>query len=76
MMKEVVSDQTHASRTNRSHVGMPIKNVAGLSIEEKQKLIQWIEDGSPRGEGQDQLAALKFDEIPSFPWASQTLCWM
>ncbi len=65
MMKEVVMTKRMPPGQIDPHVGMPIKDVAGLSIEEKQKLIQWIEDGSPRGEGEDQLAALKFDD-PEF----------
>ena len=47
MMKEG-NDQAYASRANRSPCGPADKNVAGLTIEEKQKLIQWIEDGSRR----------------------------
>ena len=65
MMKEVVMTKRMPPGQIDPHVGLPIKDVAGLTIEEKQKLIQWIEDGSPRGEGEDQLAALKFDD-PEF----------
>ena len=65
MMKEVVMTKRMPPGQIDPHVGMPIKDVAGLTIEEKQKLIQWIDQGSPRGEGPDLLAALEFDD-PEF----------
>jgi hypothetical protein len=65
MMKEVVMTKRMPPGQIDPHVGMPIKDVAGLTIEEKQKLIQWIDQGSPRGEGPDLLTALEFDD-PEF----------
>jgi hypothetical protein len=65
MMKEVVMTKRMPPGQIDPHVGMPIKDVAGLTVEEKQKLIQWIDQGSPRGDGPDLLAALEFDD-PEF----------
>ena len=65
MMKEVVMTKRMPPGQIDPHVGMPIKDVAGLTIEEKQKLIQWIDQGSPRGEGPDLLTALEFED-PEF----------
>ena len=65
MMKEVVMTKRMPPGQIDPHVGMPIKDVAGLTIAERQKLIQWIDQGSPRGEGPDLLTALEFDD-PEF----------
>ena len=65
MMKEVVMTKRMPPGQIDPHVGMPIKDVAGLTIAESQKLIQWIDKGSPRGEGPDLLTALEFDD-PEF----------
>ena len=65
MMKEVVMTKRMPPGQIDPHVGMPIKDVAGLTIAERQKLIQWIDQGSPRGEGPDLLTALEFDD-PDF----------
>ena len=42
MMKEVVMTKRMPPGQIDPHVGMPIKDVAGLTISERQKLIQWI----------------------------------
>ena len=65
MMKEVVMTKRMPPGQIDPHVGMPIKDVAGWTIAERQKLIQWIDQGSPRGEGPDLLTALEFDD-PEF----------
>ena len=65
MMKEVVMTKRMPPGQIDPHVGMPIKDVAGLTVAERQKLIQWIDQGSPRGEGPDLLTALEFDD-PEF----------
>jgi hypothetical protein len=36
-----------------------IHNARGLTLEERKKLVHWIEAGSPRGEGEDPLLAVK-----------------
>jgi hypothetical protein len=44
------------------HVGKKIAEVAGLNIEEKQKLIHWIDAGAPMGEGVDPLPQMTFTD--------------
>ena len=36
-----------------------IHNARGLTVEERKTLVHWIEAGSPRGEGEDPLLAVK-----------------
>jgi hypothetical protein len=44
-----------------NHVGREIEGVAGLTGEEKQKLIHWIDAGSPADGDVDPLTELSFD---------------
>ena len=39
-----------------THVGRPIENVPGLTIEERKRLVSWIDSGSPKDGGADPLA--------------------
>lgn len=65
MMREVVLTRRMPPGQIDGHVGKSFQNIAGLTITEKQKLIQWIDQGAPRGEGADPLAALEFAD-PKF----------
>ena len=65
MMREVVMTRRMPPGQIDNHVGKALKEVAGLSVAEQQKLIQWIDQGSPRGEGPDLLTALEFED-PEF----------
>ena len=65
MMREVVLTRRMPPGQIDGHVGKAFQNIAGLTITEKQKLIQWIDQGAPRGEGADPLAALEFAD-PKF----------
>lgn len=66
MMREVVMTRRMPPGQIDGHVGRPISDVAGLSIEDQQKLIHWIDAGAPMDAGEnDPLAALTF-ENPKF----------
>lgn len=66
MMREVVMTRRMPPGQIDTHVGRPISDVAGLTIDEQQKLIHWIDAGAPMEDGaQDPLAALTF-ENPKF----------
>jgi hypothetical protein len=41
-------------------------NDRSLTMDEKRLLLRWVEEGAPRGEGEDPLASLK---IPSGQWS-------
>ena len=62
MMREVVMTRRMPPGQIDGHVGKKIAEVAGLSIEEKQKLIHWIDAGAPMGEGVDPLPQMTFTE--------------
>ena len=63
MIREVVMTRRMPPGQIDPHVGKPIKDVAGLTNDEMQLLIRWIDDGSPIDEdGKDPLAALTFDD--------------
>lgn len=67
MMREMVMTRRMPPGQIDTHVGKPIKDVAGLSVEEKQTLIHWINAGAPADEsGEDPLAALRFDDEPRY----------
>ncbi len=62
MMREVVMTRRMPPGQIDGHVSKPIQEMAGLTITEQQKLVQWINDGAPLDEsGEDPLAALTFD---------------
>jgi len=63
MMREVVMTRRMPPGQIDPHVGKPIRDVNGLSTQEKQMLIHWINAGAERDEGEeDPLAALTFDD--------------
>ena len=62
MMREVVMTRRMPPGQIDNHVGKPLKDVAGLSVEEQQKLIQWIDQGAPKDGDADPLAALTFSD--------------
>jgi len=65
MMREVVMTRRMPPGQIDTHVGKSIKDVAGLSIAEQQKLVHWIDAGAPLDGEADPLAALTFDN-PKF----------
>lgn len=65
MMREVVMTRRMPPGQIDPHVGSEFLDVAGLTVEEQQKLIQWIDQGAPKDEAADPLAALTFDD-PKF----------
>lgn len=48
-----------------NHVGKSFQDIAGLTVTEKQKLIQWIDQGAPKDGTSDPLQALTFND-PKF----------
>ena len=62
MMREVVMTRRMPPGQIDNHVGKPLKDVAGLSVEEQQKLIQWIDQGAPKDGTADPLAGLTFSD--------------
>ena len=65
MMREVVMTRRMPPGQIDPHVGLPIDGVAGLTIEEQQKLVHWIDAGSPQDGEQDPLTELVFND-PKF----------
>jgi len=66
MMREVVMTQRMPPGQIDIHVGKPIANAAGLTRDEKQMLIHWIDAGSVvDGAANDPLTELVFDN-PKF----------
>ncbi|MCB1685127.1 MAG: redoxin domain-containing protein [Pseudomonadales bacterium] len=61
MIKEVITTRRMPPGQIDTRVGRPISNAAGLSIVEQQKLIRWIDAGSPIDGETDPLTALSFD---------------
>ena len=62
MMREVVMTRRMPPGQIDDHVGKPLKDVAGLSVDEQRKLIQWIDQGAPKDGAADPLAALTFSD--------------
>jgi len=65
MMREVVMTRRMPPGQIDPHVGKPIAEVAGLTVAEQQKLVHWIDAGSPFDGERDPLVALTFDN-PKF----------
>lgn len=65
MMREVVMTRRMPPGQIDNHVGKSFQDIAGLTVTEKQKLIQWIDEGAPKDEGADPLEALTFND-PKF----------
>ncbi|MEM7218985.1 MAG: hypothetical protein AAF515_11520 [Pseudomonadota bacterium] len=59
MMREVVMNRRMPPGQIDHHVGKPIMDVAGLTIDEKRQLITWIDAGAPMDGTLDPLAELK-----------------
>jgi len=55
MIREVVRTKRMPPWSADPHIGT-FTNARGLSLEEKQTLVHWIEAGAPRGDGPDPLA--------------------
>ncbi|MCH2173735.1 redoxin family protein [Myxococcota bacterium] len=63
MMREVLMTRRMPPGQIDPYVGKAIREVNGLSVEEKQKLVHWINAGAQRTEGEgDPLAELTFDD--------------
>jgi hypothetical protein len=63
MMREVVMTRRMPPGQIDPHVGKAIAGAAGLTVEEKQLLVHWIDAGAPMDEGaEDPLTALTFDD--------------
>ena len=62
MMREVVMTRRMPPGQIDGHVGKKIAEVAGLTIEEKQKLVHWIDAGAPMDEGTDPLPLMTFTD--------------
>lgn len=60
MMREVVLTRRMPPGQIDPHVGKPLREVAGLTNGEQQKLIHWIDAGAPRDGERDPLAELTF----------------
>ncbi|MEJ2088887.1 MAG: hypothetical protein P8Y69_10530, partial [Gammaproteobacteria bacterium] len=60
MMREVVLTRRMPPGQIDPHVGKPLREVAGLTNEEQQKLIHWIDAGAPQDGERDPLAELTF----------------
>lgn len=55
MIREVVRTKRMPPWSADPHVGT-FSNARGLTVEERQTLVHWIEAGAPRGDGPDPLA--------------------
>tara|TARA_E500000178_G_scaffold550_1_gene626 strand:+ start:1310 stop:3049 length:1740 start_codon:yes stop_codon:yes gene_type:complete len=66
MMKEVVMTRRMPPGQIDTHVGRKIKHVAGLTVEERRKLISWIDAGAPRDGDSDPLASMDLGAPPRF----------
>ncbi len=60
MMREVVMTQRMPPGQVDPHVGKDLLQVAGLSTEEMQQLVHWIDAGAPGDDAEDPLAGLQF----------------
>ena len=61
MMREVVMVRRMPPGQIDPHVGKPIQDMAGLTADEKQMLVHWIDAGAVMDGDEDPLAALTFD---------------
>ncbi len=61
MMREVVMTRRMPPGQIDAHLSKSIVDVNGLSNEEKQKLVRWIDAGAPKDGTVDPLAELTFD---------------
>ena len=59
MMKEVLMTRRMPPGQIDTHVSKAIMNAAGLSVADKQKLVSWIDAGSPQDGDTDPLAQLE-----------------
>ena len=63
MIREVVMTRRMPPGQTDTHVGKAIVDNMGLSIDEKQMLVHWINAGAPNeSQGEDPLAAMVFDD--------------
>jgi peroxiredoxin len=63
MMREVVMTRRMPPGQIDTHAGLPIRDVNGLTTQEKQLLVHWINEGAEADEGgEDPLTALTFDD--------------
>ena len=62
MMKEVLLTRRMPPGQIDPHVGRPIQDSTGLSIDELQTLVHWIDAGAPGDDSPDPLAALEFED--------------
>lgn len=61
MIKEVVKTRRMPPGQIDQHVSRPVHRVAGLTLDEQQKLIHWIDAGAAQDGGVDPLAQLTFE---------------
>jgi peroxiredoxin len=66
MIREVVRTQRMPPWHADPHYGT-FQNAIGLTVEETQTLVHWIEAGAPRGDGPDPLVAAMAQEWPEWP---------
>ena len=59
MIREVVLTQRMPPGQIDPHVGRPIENVPGLTIEERKRLVRWIDSGSPKDGNSDPLTDIE-----------------
>lgn len=62
MMKEVLLTRRMPPGQLDPHVGRPVQEAAGLSTEELQTLVHWIDAGAPGDDQPDPLKALAFSD--------------
>ncbi len=61
MIKEVVKTRRMPPGQIDQHVSRPVHAVAGLTVEERQQLVHWIDAGAPKDGDVDPLAELTFE---------------
>ena len=59
MIREVVLTQRMPPGQIDPHVGRPIENVPGLTVEERKRLVRWIDSGSPKDGNSDPLTDIE-----------------
>jgi len=62
MMKEVLLTHRMPPGQLDPHVGRPVADAAGLSVDELQTLVHWIDAGAPSDDAPDPLKELAFDD--------------
>jgi hypothetical protein len=62
MMKEVLLTRRMPPGQLDPHVGRPVQEAAGLSAEQLQTLVHWIDAGAPGDDQPDPLKALAFSD--------------